>query len=129
METSLAELRRPNIELMQVHSLGEPASGERILPMARERDIGVITARPFAGGNLFQATRGPATSNPDHMRDNMGAGVGRLPDTEMRQQMEAFMDALQASRPSGTSPTTPARSSSGAPGSSAPGSHGPAPRR
>ena len=180
METSLAELRRPNIELMQVHnlvdvevqldtleawkaegrfryigvtntsaqrypaveailddgrldfvqvnySLAERASGERILPMARARDIGVITARPFAGGNLFQATRGrelpewasefdcaswaqfflkyiashpavtcaiPATSNPDHMRDNMGAGVGRLPDAEMRQRMEAFIDAL-----------------------------------
>jgi diketogulonate reductase-like aldo/keto reductase len=180
MERSLAELRRPNIELMQVHnlvdvevqldtleawkaegrfryigvtntsaarypaveailddgrldfvqvnySLAERTSGDRILPMARERGIGIITARPFAGGNLFQATRGhelpawaaefdcaswaqfflkyiashpavtcaiPATSNPDHMRDNMGAGVGRLPDEAMRRRMEAFVDDL-----------------------------------
>jgi diketogulonate reductase-like aldo/keto reductase len=180
MEQSLSELRRPNIELMQVHnlvdvevqldtleawkaegrfryigvtntsaqrypaveailddgrldfvqinySLAERASDERILPMARERGIGIITARPFAGGSLFQAVQGqplpewasefdcsswgqfflkyiashpavtcaiPATSNPDHMRDNMGAGVGRLPDEEMRTRMEAFVDAL-----------------------------------
>jgi diketogulonate reductase-like aldo/keto reductase len=180
MEQSLSELRRPNIELMQVHnlvdvevqldtleawkaegrfryigvtntsaqrypaveailddgrldfvqinySLAERASGERILPMARERDIGIITARPFAGGSLFQAVQGeelpawasefdceswaqfflkyiashpavtcaiPATSNPDHMRDNMGAGVGRLPDEETRRRMEDFIDGL-----------------------------------
>jgi diketogulonate reductase-like aldo/keto reductase len=180
MEQSLSELRRPNIELMQVHnlvdvevqldtleawkaegrfryigvtntsaqrypaveailddgrldfvqinySLAERASDDRILPMARERGIGIITARPFAGGSLFQAVQGqslpewasefdcgswgqfflkyiashpavtcaiPATSNPDHMRDNMGAGVGRLPDDEMRARMEALVDAL-----------------------------------
>lgn len=29
----------------------------------------------------------PATSDPDHMRDNVRAGVGRLPDTEMRERM------------------------------------------
>jgi aryl-alcohol dehydrogenase-like predicted oxidoreductase len=180
METSLAELGRPNIELMQVHnlvdvevqletleawkaegrfryigvtntsaqrypaveaildddrldflqinySLAERESGERILPKARERGVGIITARPFAGGSLFQAVQGqelpgwasefdcdswaqfflkyiashpavtcaiPATSNPDHMRDNMGAGVGRLPDDETRRRMEAFIDGL-----------------------------------
>jgi diketogulonate reductase-like aldo/keto reductase len=26
----------------------------------------------------------PATSNPDHLRDNMKAGTGRLPDEAMR---------------------------------------------
>ena len=31
----------------------------------------------------------PATSNPDHMRDNLGAGLGRLPDTELRRRMVA----------------------------------------
>ncbi|TVR58546.1 MAG: aldo/keto reductase [Gemmatimonadales bacterium] len=180
MEQSLSELRRTNIELMQVHnlvdvdvqldtleewkaqgrfryigvsntsaqrypeveallddgrldfvqinySIAERESGERILPMARERDIGIITARPFAGGQLFQAVEGesvpewasefdcdswaqfflkyiashpavtcaiPATSNPDHMRDNMGAGVGRLPDEATRRRMEEVFDAL-----------------------------------
>ncbi|CAN5785946.1 aldo/keto reductase [soil metagenome] len=180
MEQSLSELRRTNLELMQVHnlldvevhldpleawkaegrfrslgvpntsaqrypaveailddgrldflqinySLAERESGERILPMARERGIGIITARPFAGGSLFQAVQGqelpawasefdcsswaqfflkyvtshpavtcaiPATSNPDHMQDNMGAGMGRLPDEETRLRMEAVIDAL-----------------------------------
>lgn len=180
MEQSLSELRRTNIELMQVHnlldvevhldtleewkaqgrfryigitntsaqrypavealldderldfvqinySLAERESAERILPMAMEREIGIVTARPFAGGRLFQAVQGqtlpdwasefdctswaqfflkyiashpavtcaiPATSNPDHMRDNMGAAVGRLPDEAMRRRMEQVFDAL-----------------------------------
>lgn len=29
----------------------------------------------------------PATNNPQHMEDNMAAGVGRLPDAKMRQRM------------------------------------------
>jgi diketogulonate reductase-like aldo/keto reductase len=29
----------------------------------------------------------PATNNPRHMEDNMAAGLGRLPDTKMRQRM------------------------------------------
>lgn len=135
--TNTSEQRYPAVEailddgrldFVQInYSLAEREAGERILPMARERDIGIITARPFAGGNLFQAVQGqtlpawaaefdctswaqfflkyiashpavtcaiPATSNPDHMRDNMGAGMGRLPDEEMRRRMEAVVDAL-----------------------------------
>jgi diketogulonate reductase-like aldo/keto reductase len=180
MEQSMTELRRPNIELMQVHnlvdvevhldtleewkaqgrfryigitntsrqrypavealldderldflqinySLAEREAAERILPAARERDVAVITARPFAGGRLFPLVRDrplpewaaefdctawsqfflkyivshpavtcaiPATSNPSHLRDNMGAGVGRLPDEATRRRMEALIDSL-----------------------------------
>ena len=36
----------------------------------------------------------PATSDPEHLVDNMGAGLGRLPDERMRIQMEEFFDAL-----------------------------------
>jgi diketogulonate reductase-like aldo/keto reductase len=36
----------------------------------------------------------PATSNPKHMADNMMAGVGRLPDIEMRRRMAQYVDAL-----------------------------------
>jgi len=36
----------------------------------------------------------PATSNPRHMADNMGAGFGRLPDPETRKRMEALYDSL-----------------------------------
>jgi aryl-alcohol dehydrogenase-like predicted oxidoreductase len=36
----------------------------------------------------------PATSRVDHMRENMGAGLGRLPDPEMRKRMvRHFTDA------------------------------------
>lgn len=36
----------------------------------------------------------PATSKPHHLVDNMGAGVGRLPDEAMRRKMAAYMDGL-----------------------------------
>ncbi len=36
----------------------------------------------------------PATSKPDHLRDNMGAGLGRLPDKAMRVRMEGLIDAM-----------------------------------
>lgn len=36
----------------------------------------------------------PATSKPQHMEDNMGAGLGRLPDEATRRKMVAYMDSL-----------------------------------
>ncbi len=36
----------------------------------------------------------PATSDPEHLVDNMGAGVGRLPDQRTRRRMEEYFDAL-----------------------------------
>jgi len=36
----------------------------------------------------------PATSKPHHLLDNMGAGVGKLPDAAMRKRMVEFMDRL-----------------------------------
>ena len=36
----------------------------------------------------------PATSKPKHLVDNMGAGVGRLPDVAMRKKMADYMDSL-----------------------------------
>jgi diketogulonate reductase-like aldo/keto reductase len=36
----------------------------------------------------------PATSKVKHMLDNMGAGVGRLPDAEQRQRMLAYFESL-----------------------------------
>jgi len=35
----------------------------------------------------------PATGNPDHMNDDLGAGFGRLPDTTQRQQIRQLWDA------------------------------------
>ncbi|HTT11325.1 MAG TPA: aldo/keto reductase [Burkholderiaceae bacterium] len=36
----------------------------------------------------------PATTQPAHMDENMGAGVGRLPDQAMRRRMSAFFERL-----------------------------------
>ena len=36
----------------------------------------------------------PATSRVDHMRENMGAGTGRLPDADMRGRMIAYVESL-----------------------------------
>jgi len=36
----------------------------------------------------------PGTSNPNNLVDNLGAGLGRQPDAEMRQRMAAHIDAL-----------------------------------
>ncbi len=36
----------------------------------------------------------PATSNPEHVVDNMGAGVAPLPNAEQRARMESFFDGL-----------------------------------
>jgi aryl-alcohol dehydrogenase-like predicted oxidoreductase len=36
----------------------------------------------------------PATSKPEHLADNMGAGTGALPDTAARDRMAAHFAAL-----------------------------------
>jgi len=36
----------------------------------------------------------PATAKPQHLLDNMMAGIGRLPDAAMRERMIAFMDRI-----------------------------------
>jgi diketogulonate reductase-like aldo/keto reductase len=36
----------------------------------------------------------PATRNPEHMEDNLGAGFGRLPDQEQCQRIRALWDAV-----------------------------------
>ena len=36
----------------------------------------------------------PATSDPEHLVDNMGAGVGSLPDERTRRRMEELFDGL-----------------------------------
>ena len=36
----------------------------------------------------------PATSSAEHVVDNMGAGLGRLPNADQRRRMEGYFDAL-----------------------------------
>jgi diketogulonate reductase-like aldo/keto reductase len=99
----------------------------RILPLARERKIGVIANRPFREGALIKQVQRhplpawaaeidcanwaqlilkfivshpavtcaiPATSNVAHVRENMDAARGRLPDEAMRQRIVAHIERL-----------------------------------
>ena len=100
---------------------------DRLLPLARERKIAVITNRPFRQGALIRAVERhplpawaaeidctnwaqlllkfivshpavncaiPATSRVDHVRQNVGAAYGRLPDEAMRQRIVAHVESL-----------------------------------
>ncbi|MGE0851237.1 MAG: aldo/keto reductase [Hyphomicrobiaceae bacterium] len=180
MSASLAKLRAPALELMQVHNLLDwrthlrtlrawkerktfryigithytvPALDElaaiiraepvdfvqfgysinvreaetRLLPLCTERGVAVIANQPFDSGGLFGQVRGkalpewaaeldckswgqfflkfilghpavtcviPGTAKPDHARDNVAAGFGRLPDAAQRKRMVQFWDGV-----------------------------------
>ncbi|HEX6050576.1 MAG TPA: aldo/keto reductase [Gemmatimonadaceae bacterium] len=98
-----------------------------ILPLARERKIGVLVYAPFGRTRLWRRVEGrevpawatefdaktwaqfflkfvashpdvtaitPATSQPKNMIDNLGGGMGRLPNAEQRKRMIELVDAL-----------------------------------
>ena len=99
----------------------------RILPLARDRGIGVIANRPFQEGVLLKRLAKyplpawaseidcknwaqfvlkfivshpavscaiPATTRVDHVQENMGAALGRLPDEAMRARMARYVESL-----------------------------------
>jgi aryl-alcohol dehydrogenase-like predicted oxidoreductase len=47
------------VDFIQVnYSMMEPEAGERLLPLAMDKAVGVAISRPFLNGNYFQITRG-----------------------------------------------------------------------
>ena len=105
---------------------------DSVLPLAAERDIGVLVYAPFGRTRLWQRVGDrevpewasefdatswaqffikfalshpavtvvtPATSQARHMVDNLGGGVGRVPDDAMRQRMIELVDALPPAPP------------------------------
>jgi len=121
-------LKTGNYEFLQInYSLAERDSEKRVLPLAKEKNMGVIINRPFAEGALFRHTKGkplppwagelgieswaqyflkwivshpavtcaiPGTARPEHMRDNLAAAQGPLPDAAARRRMAEYLDSL-----------------------------------
>ena len=108
-------------------SVDNRSAEEKILPLAQERKIGVVSYFPFSTGTLFQRANSmplpdwaaeidvktwaqfflkyvvshpsvtvvrAGTTQAKHMLDNIGGGIGRLPDEAMRKRMAAVVDAL-----------------------------------
>lgn len=114
------------IDFVQLpYSIQMRKADKYLLPLAQEKEIGVLVNRPYEGGNLFRYAKNkqlpewakdfdchswgqfflkyivshpavtcaiPATSKPKHMKDNMGACYGKLPDAKMREKMMRFFD-------------------------------------
>ena len=123
-----ALMRNEPIDFIGVdYSIDNRSAEEKILPLAQERKIGVVSYFPFSTGTLFQ--RASAVPLPDwaaevdartwaqfflkyvvshpavtvaragttqakHMLENIGGGIGRLPNEATRKRMAALVDSL-----------------------------------
>jgi diketogulonate reductase-like aldo/keto reductase len=121
-------MRSQSLDFVQVsYNVLDREVEERILPLARERGIGVIVNRPLRRGELIRKVERsalpawageidcanwaqillkfivshpavtcaiPATSRVEHVRENLGASYGRLPDEAMRRRMVAHVEKL-----------------------------------
>jgi len=111
-------MRSEEIDFVQLPmSIELPDAEERLLPLAKEREIAVIVNRPFEEGALLRRLRTvplpadlgcaswsevllrwivshdavtcviPATANPEHEAENVRAGDGRLWDASEREMV------------------------------------------
>lgn len=127
--TALVEaMRNEPIDFIGTNYAIDDRDAEKtILPLARDRGIGVLVYAPFGRTRLWRRVAGrevpewardfdarswaqfflkfvashaavtaitPATSRPANMADNIGAGIGRLPDEAMKKRMIELVDAL-----------------------------------
>lgn len=87
--------------------VNEPYNGGRLFRRVRGQELPAWAAECDCGswGQLFLkyilghpavTVVVPATSNPDHVVDNMGAGRGRVPDPQIRRRIEEWFDGLPA---------------------------------
>jgi aryl-alcohol dehydrogenase-like predicted oxidoreductase len=123
----LAEvMRNEPIDFIGIeYAVDQREAEELILPLAVEREIGVLAYMPFGRGRMWArigdrpvpewagafdahswaqimlkfvlahpgvTVACPGTSDPVHMVDNLGAGIGRLPDADER---ERILDLVQ----------------------------------
>ena len=127
-----AVMRNEPIDFIGVdYAVDNRASAEEILPLAQERDIGVLVYAPFGRTRLWSRVSGrevpewaaefdahswaqfflkftvahpavtcvtPATSRPEHMVDNLGGGMGRLPDESQLERMVQLVEDLPPAR-------------------------------
>ena len=123
-----AIIRAEPIDFVQFgYSINVREAETRLLPLCAERGVAVIANQPFDSGGLFGQVRGkvlpewageldckswgqfflkfilghpavtcviPGTAKPDHARDNVAAGLGRIPDAAQRKRMVQFWDGL-----------------------------------
>src|ERR671937_296801 len=121
-------MRAQPLDFVQVtYNILDRGVEDRILPLARERRIGVIVNRPFREGELIRKIERhplpgwaaeigcaswaqiilkfivshpavtcaiPATTRVDHVRENLAAATGLLPDEAMRRRMIAHVEKL-----------------------------------
>jgi diketogulonate reductase-like aldo/keto reductase len=109
------------------YSIATRNAERKLLPLAIDKEVGVIINEPLEKGRLFEQVRNkplppwagdygiknwaafflkyiishpavtcviPATSNPAHMKDNLSAGDGPLPDEAGRKKMTTYFDSL-----------------------------------
>jgi diketogulonate reductase-like aldo/keto reductase len=114
-------IRKNRVDFIQVnYNLLDRNADKSLLPAARDLNVGVLVNRPFEEGALFSRVNGkqlpewaaefdcaswgqfflkfilshpavtcviPGTSKVKHLLDNLGAGMGRLPDEKQRNKM------------------------------------------
>jgi diketogulonate reductase-like aldo/keto reductase len=121
-------LRTEAVDFVQLnYNIGTRDAARRLLPLAADKGVAVIVNRPFESGTLFSAVKNkplpawaadfdcqswgqfflkyilghpaitcviPATAKVHHLRDNMTAGYGRLPDAATRKKMETYLQSI-----------------------------------